>query len=68
MITVAVPDMSVDEMKDVLEKRCKTRSDPPMEIGSEIIEAVLPAEVVKVIEDCRVHGTSTFQFHELRFM
>ena len=51
MIIKALPDLSKDELADILEMRSRKKDDPMVGLGMEIVEAMFPPEDMKVIEE-----------------
>ena len=63
MISTTLPGISLAELHEILKLRCKKKDDPLLEIDDSIIEAMFPAQDVKVIED-----TSKCQYFISRFV
>ena len=51
MIITTLPDLSKDELSDILEMRCRQKDDPMAGLDMEIVEATFPPEDMKVIEE-----------------
>ena len=51
MIITTLPDLSKDELTDILEMRCRQKDDPMVGLDMEIVEAMFPPEDMKVIEE-----------------
>ena len=51
MIITTLPDLSKDELTDILGMRCRQKDDPKAGLDMEIVEAMFPSEGMKVIAE-----------------